>query len=176
MTVLRLPALIRALACGLTAPILLLSPAAAQDFPAPSGEVILTLSGDIGRTNAEGTLVLDQALLDTLTQHEFATSTIWTEGVITFRGVLLRDLLAASDAQGSTLTLTALNDYSVSMPAADATADGPLVAYRMNGAPMPVRDKGPVWLLYPYDTHPEFRSELTYARSIWQLAHIEVGD
>jgi hypothetical protein len=151
-------------------------PAAAEGFAAPSGPVILTLAGPLARTNAEGALALDRALLETLPQHEFATSTIWTEGVVTFRGVLLRDLLQAAGASGATVTLTALNDYSISMPVADATDEAPLLAFLMDGAPMSVRDKGPVWLVYPYDADAAFRTEQTYARSIWQLDRIEVAD
>jgi hypothetical protein len=51
---------------------------AAQDLPAPTGEVILTITGTIEKTNAEGALVLDAALLASLPQHSFTTSTIWT--------------------------------------------------------------------------------------------------
>lgn len=152
------------------------APALADGFAAPAGEVILTLGGKIGTTNADTALALDRALLETLPQHEFATSTMWTEGVATFRGVLLRDLLQAAGATGATVSLTALNDYSITMPAADATGSGPLLAFLMNGAPMSVRDKGPVWLVYPYDSDPAFRTEQTYARSIWQLDRIEVRD
>jgi hypothetical protein len=39
---------------------------------------------------------------------------------------------------------------------------------------MTVRDKGPLWIVYPYDAKPEYRQELIYSRSIWQLDHIEV--
>ena len=164
------------LAAATTALALVSLPALADGFPAPSGEVLLTLGGAIGQSNTDGVLALDQTLLESLPQHEYETSTIWTEGVVTFRGVLLRDLLQAAGATGSLITLTALNDYSITMPAAEATDAAPLLAYRMNGAPMPVRDKGPVWLVYPYDADPGFRTEQAYARSIWQLDRIEVHD
>jgi hypothetical protein len=166
----------RLLAAAAVAVALGTAPALAEGFAAPSGPVILTLVGGIGQNNADGRLALDQALLETLPQHEFATSTIWTEGVVSFRGVLLRDLLQAAGATGTTVTLTALNDYSISMPAAEATEAAPLLAYLMDGQPMSVRDKGPVWLVYPYDADADFRTEQTYARSIWQLDRIEVGD
>jgi hypothetical protein len=39
---------------------------------------------------------------------------------------------------------------------------------------MSVRDKGPLWVIYPYDAVPEYKSERIYARSIWQLVSIEV--
>jgi hypothetical protein len=62
------------------------------------------------------------------------------------------------------------------MPAADALADGPLLATLANGEPMSVRDKGPVWMLFPYDDVAAYRTEQTYARSIWQLNRIEITD
>ncbi|WP_296762669.1 hypothetical protein [Sediminimonas sp.] len=40
---------------------------------------------------------------------------------------------------------------------------------------MTLRDKGPVWLLYPFDSAPRFRTELHYARSVWQLDRIEIA-
>lgn len=150
--------------------------ATAQDLPAPTGEVLLTVTGAIDNTNAEGALALDAALLASLPQHSFTTSTIWTEGTASYSGVLLRDLLAAAGAKGATVTLTALNDYQISMPAADALADGPLLATLVDGEPMSVREKGPVWMLFPYDDVAAYRTEQTYARSIWQLNRIEITD
>lgn len=151
-------------------------PAFAQDTPAPTGDVILTVSGNIAATNGNGVLALDADLFAALPQHSFTTGTIWTEGSATYSGVLLRDLLAAIGAKGDTVMLTALNDYQISMPASDALADGPLLANLSDGAPMSLREKGPIWLIYPYDDVVAYRTEQTYARSIWQLNRIEVVD
>jgi hypothetical protein len=148
----------------------------AQTLTAPTDEVILTVSGAIAKTNADGVLALDAGLISSLPQHEFTTSTIWTEGTATYSGVLLRDLLAAAEATGATVKLTALNDYQITMPAADAAEDGPLLAVLVDGKPMSVRDRGPVWLTYPYDDNAAYRTEQTYARSIWQLNRIEITD
>lgn len=156
--------------------VLPVAPLSAQTLAAPTGEVMLTVSGKIGTTNGDGVLALDAGLLASLPQHEFTTSTIWTDGTATYSGVLLRDLLAAAGATGSTVKLTALNDYQITMPAADAAEDGPLLATLADGKPMPVRDKGPVWLIYPYDDNAAYRTEQTYARSIWQLNRIEITD
>jgi hypothetical protein len=38
---------------------------------------------------------------------------------------------------------------------------------------MSVRDKGPLWVIYPYDSD-DYRSEVIYSRSIWQLDRLEV--
>jgi hypothetical protein len=67
-----------------------------------------------------------------------------------------------------------LNDYFVIVPAADARTWPVIVATRRDGAPMSIRDKGPLWLIYPMDTVASLRTEAIYARSAWQLARITV--
>jgi hypothetical protein len=152
-----------------------LAPAAqAQDLAPPTGAVILTVTGPVAKTNAPGGALLDRDMLLALPQHSFATSTIWTEGVNTYDGVLLVDLLAALGAEGTGLVATALNEYQIGFPLAEATDQGPMLAHTVDGKPMTVRDKGPLWLIYPYDDVAEFRTEQTYARSIWQLDRIEI--
>jgi len=91
---------------------LLAAPSAwAESLAKPQGDVILTVSGAIANTNDDGLALLDMALLDGLPRHSFATSTIWTEGVDTYEGVLLSDLLAAVGATGTNVLAKALNDY-----------------------------------------------------------------
>jgi hypothetical protein len=69
---------------------------------------------------------------------------------------------------------TAINDYSVKIPMSDAVEGGPIVAYLMNGEEMSIRDKGPLWVIYPYDSDADFRSEVVFTRSIWQLDRLVV--
>ena len=106
----------------------------------------------------------------------FRTTTNWTEGEREFSGVLLSDLLEVLDIRGRSLKAIALNDYTVEIPVSDARPGGPIVAYALDGKPMSVRDKGPLWIVYPYDSSVEYRSETIYARSIWQLDRIEVAE
>jgi hypothetical protein len=113
-------------------------------------------------------------MLEAFDAVEIQTTTIWTEGVQTFVGVELDDLLAAIGAEGTTLRAIALNDYAVNIPVTDAADGGPIIAYIRNDEPMSIRDKGPLWIIYPYDSSPEFQSELIFSRSIWQLNRIEV--
>jgi hypothetical protein len=150
--------------------------ATANELPAPAGEVILTVTGAIGVTNAEGEARFDLDLLKSLPQHSFATSTIWTDGINTYSGVLLKDLLAAVGATGATINATALNDYQISFPAADVADDAPLVAYLVDGEPMSVRDKGPLWLIFPFDSNAAYRTEESYSRSIWQMDRLSLAE
>ena len=56
----------------------------------------------------------------------------------------------------------------------DAVEGGPIIAYRLNGDRMSVRDKGPLWVVYPYDSDQVYQTEVIYSRSIWQLYRIDV--
>jgi len=155
-----------ALALTLAGPATALEPA--------EGEVLLSVTGAITETNADGAAEFDLAMLEVLDTVVIETSTIWTDGIQTFEGVELSDLLAALGAEGTVLRAVALNDYAVDIPASDAVEGGPLVAFRRNGALMSLREKGPLWIVYPFDSSPEFQTEQIYSRSIWQLDRIEV--
>jgi hypothetical protein len=151
--------------------------ASADTFDPPKGDVLLTIHGLITATNGEdGNLQLDQAQLEALPQTEFSTSTTWTSGKPLFKGVLLKDLIAAVGASGGTITLRAVNDYAITMPVAEAADDAPLLAFLMDGQTMSLRDKGPVWMVYPYDVDEKFRTEEVFSRSIWQLTDIEFSE
>jgi hypothetical protein len=150
-------------------------PAGDGPLPSPTGRIVLTLRGDLSRTNAPGEARLDLAMLQALPRTGFATSTVWTEGVAHYEGVLLRDLLQAVGARGSHLRASAIDGYLVEIPLDELFGDGPILAFLRDGAPMPVRDRGPLWLIYPYDDNPAFRNDTTYSRSIWQLTLIELG-
>ena len=100
------------------------------------------------------------------------TQTIWTDGVQEFTGVLLADLLNQLGISGGMLDAVAINDYLVEIPVSDAIEGGPIIAYMRNGALMSVRDKGPLWVIYPYDSNLDYQRAEIYARSIWQLNHL----
>jgi len=117
----------------------------------------------------------DRAALDALPQESFATSTIWTEGLKKFGGPSLRAVLGAAGIESGTLKLIAVNDYAVTMDAKDALATVPIIATRIDEEPFSRRDKGPLWLVYPYDLSPIYRTEVMFSRSIWQLVEIKVS-
>lgn len=140
----------------------------------PQGEVILTVSGNISETNGDGVARFDLDMLRALPAEAFETSTIWTNGPQKFTGVPLQALLEELGASGTTLRSIAINAYEVQIPTSDAQNGGPIIAYELNGDAMSVRDKGPLWVVYPYDSDPRFRTEVVYSRSIWQLDQIEI--
>ena len=153
---------------------LMATAALAEALPEPDGTVILTVTGSIERTNGDGTARFDLAMLQAMDPVAIETTTIWTEGVQSFRGVPLSRLLAALEAKGEVIAASALNDYMVEIPLADAVEGGPILAFEQNGRLLSVRDKGPLWVVYPYDSVPQYQTETVYVRSIWQLARLEI--
>lgn len=143
--------------------------------PAPTGRVVLSISGAVRRTNAEGRLDLDMAALQALPQHSFTTATPWYKAEVSFTGPLLRDVLALADAHGKQLTAVALNDYKVDLPFEDARRWNVVLARLLDGKPMATRDKGPLFIVYPFHESAELRSERYYSRSAWQLRRLIVA-
>lgn len=162
---------------GLTLACLCLMPSVRADtppLPQLSGPVILTVTGLDPARFPGGQIQFDRNMLQALGAVEFDTSSIWTEGVHRYTGVPLATLAGYLDSADAELTLHALNDYAVKMPATEAEPAAPILAYAMDGAAMPVRDKGPIWVIYPYDAGSQYRTVVTFARSIWQLDRIDV--
>jgi hypothetical protein len=104
------------------------------------------------------------------------TSTPWTEGLTEFEGVLLDDVLKAVAASGQKIKAAALNDYVADVDVNTAVSAGAILAYRINGAEISVRDKGPLWIMFPFDAKPELKSEPIYSQSVWQLRKMTVLD
>ncbi|SMC16000.1 hypothetical protein SAMN02745857_00070 [Andreprevotia lacus DSM 23236] len=140
----------------------------------PKGVPVLTLTGQISHTNQGKSAVFDDAMLARLPQKTLHVHAPWYPTPQTFEGPLLRDVLDAAGASGKALNLTALNDYVVAIPSDDATRYDVIVARRLNGKPMSVREKGPLFVMYPFDSNPELRQAEYYRRCAWQLNRIEV--
>jgi len=162
------------LRCSAAVAALLAAGTGAWALDAPKGRVVLSVTGQVGQANAAGRADFDMAMLEALPQHAFATSTPWHQGARRFSGPLLRDVLAAAGAQGSTLVAVALNDYKVEIPAEDTRRFKVLLATRIDGKPMAIRDKGPLFIIYPYDDDSLLRNERYYSRSAWQLRRLDV--
>ena len=150
----------------------------AQALDDPKGSAVLTLSGRIRHTNRHtnrsGEAAFDMAMLAQLPQHWFNVRTPWYDRARKFSGPLLRDLLAAVGSVGPSLRAVALNDYRVNIPADDAQRFDVLLATQLDDQPMAVRDKGPLFIIYPFDSHAELRNPVYYSRCAWQLKAIEV--
>jgi hypothetical protein len=137
---------------------------------ASSEGVILTVEGAI----AGPARTFDRTALEKLGMHEIRTATPWHDGVVAFAGPRLDELMREVGASGTMIAAVALNDYEAELPIEDFAAHGPILAMTMNGRPMSVRDKGPLFIIYPYSSSDELSNEKYYSRSVWQLTSIVV--
>ena len=146
--------------------------AGAAEAPSP---VILSVSGSIGGgAEPKPAKTFDLATLEAMPQHSFTTKTPWYSGPETFSGVLMRDIMQQVGASGSQLLVVALNDYTSEIPLDDFKRYDVILAFKRDGVYMPVSDKGPLFIVYPYDSDPALRTEKFYSRSAWQVAQFIV--
>lgn len=146
----------------------------AGELPKPEGKVLLTLSGNIQNTNADGKAVFDIASLEKLGLVSFQTTSPWYNGRTTFTGVPLRKLMEYVGAKGSIVKVIALNDYTTVIPLNDFNKYNVILALKVNGEYMRIRDKGPLFIVYPYDSMPELNSQIFYSRSAWQVSKMNI--
>ncbi len=147
-------------------------PAAA--LPPTSGKPVLTISGKVADKNTDTAAVFDMAMLEKLPQQSFTTQTPWDKQPMTFTGPLLRDVLAAAKASGTTIKALALNDYQTAIPMTDTQQFDVILAHKLNGQAIPVQTKGPLFIVYPFDSKPELKSTVYYERSAWQLKSLRI--
>jgi hypothetical protein len=148
--------------------------AAAESLPTPSGKPILSVSGNIAQTNAGAEAHFDRDMLEALGTVSFETTTPWDKERVRFEGVPLGRLLDRLGASGSRLIAVALNDYAAELPIGDVRKHDVLLALKRNGEYMPVRNKGPIFIVYNFDSDPELKNQKFYSRSVWNIARLEV--
>lgn len=146
----------------------------AGELPKPVGKVLLTLSGNIENTNEDGKAVFDIASLEKLGTVSFQTTSPWYNGRTTFTGIPLQKLMDYVGAKGSVLKVTALNDYTTVIPLSDFKKYNVILALKINGEYMRIRDKGPLFIVYPYDSIPELNNQIFYSRSAWQVSKMNI--
>ena len=146
---------------------------AAEPLPLPKGPVILTISGQIEQTNGSGLARFDQEMLEALGKASFVTGTELSAKPQLFEGVALRAALERVGARGKVIRASAMNDYEIPIPVEDLRYE-PILAMKVDGKVLMVRDKGPLWIVYPRDAHEVLHDVRYYARSVWQLNKLHV--
>jgi hypothetical protein len=147
---------------------------AGEAVPAPSNEVVLTLSGQLNNTNLEETLAFDMQTLESIGLIEYTVPDPWLSEDVTYTGLLLTDLLAVADVEEGTqeLFVVALDDYATTIPFSDIEEWPVILATRSNNDYMDVANSGPTRIIFPYDKYPN----QVQARnmSAWNIKSIEI--
>ncbi|WP_051960550.1 molybdopterin-dependent oxidoreductase [Devosia riboflavina] len=151
-----------------------LAPATAVEMALPTGTEILEVNGSITSSNADGKAIFDLEMLDTLPQRVTKAITPWYTGEREFSGVIISDLLEYLGASGDNVTFTALNDYAAEIPMEELENLPIILATRVDGQELSVRDKGPLFVIYPFDLDSALYNEVIFGRSVWQVASVTV--
>lgn len=140
----------------------------------PAGEVLLELHGLVTPTEGYDHARFDRAMLAALPRKELVTHTSVTDGPQRFSGFLLRDVLGYINATGQVVVASALNGYVIEFAATEFEQYDVLLADSQNGQRLLPSDKGPFWLVYPRDQHPELQGIRYDYRWVWQLTRLDV--
>lgn len=115
----------------------------------------------------------DREALEALGMHSIKTKTPWTNGVTHFEGVKVKDVLEKAGISAKPITAMSFDDYAISIPAKFIDEYDPIIASRMNGQVMTMKDKGPYWIMFDLDNvSGETEIELR-AFSVWHLVEFE---
>lgn len=147
-----------------------------KKFSAPSNTPILTISGNLNQYNHQNELRLDRDQLLSFKQVTLKTTTLWTDGESTFTGPLVREILAAVGSKAKTISAIAINEYAVDIPVTDLEKFPVIFAIQQNGVALSIRERGPIWVMYPWDSDAQLKQDKYYSRSIWQLDSIKIND
>ncbi|MBU0782214.1 MAG: hypothetical protein KKC72_19520 [Alphaproteobacteria bacterium] len=124
-------------------------------------------------TNGDQTVTYTREALLALPQEIVVTSNDYVDDLTTFQGPSLKSVLEASAiGDDATLKMVAINDFASSVPADDAFEYQVILAVLLDGEEMSVRDKGPIWVIYPMTDNPELRDDIYNGRLVWQLKSI----
>ncbi|QPH52706.1 hypothetical protein [Pontivivens ytuae] len=165
---------------------------AAAEMAAPTGQVILTVGGEIGQGNrgpstADDLSVLgkmelvfeegasfDMDMLAALPQAEIVTNMPGTEDQpATFSGPLLSDVMVAVGAEGRAAYPMALDGYSVEIPWEEMVEHGPILATHVDGTPLPIGGIGPTMTVYPQIEDAALYEEFL-AKQVWATFYLGV--
>lgn len=148
--------------------------AGACSLPLPREAIVLTIEGEIQECNSGTQADFDMAMLEALPKTIVKTENPWEPAEAIYEGVLLRELVDHVRASGTVLNIRALNDYHADLSIEDVKQYGVILAYKRNGQYMPVREKGPLFVVFPFSDVPSLVSEQRFAQSVWQVKKIIV--
>ena len=147
--------------------------AAGEKIAAPTGEVVLTVTGAIGEHNKGRQLELDLASLERMRRVRLEAAEPFLKRRVMFEGVLLSDLptVAGVPDSASKVSLTALDDYKVDFKVADVRSSQMLLATKADGKHMLVDRSGPIRFVFPDSSSLGRNPDLW----IWSVSSMKVA-
>jgi hypothetical protein len=163
----------------------------AQSLKAPSGPVILTISGKIGQTNRGASdeisdpffknqqikfaraAVFDLAMLEALPKHKVEADYPQGGPLHQFEGPLLRDVLKAAGATGRVVKVLAFDGYNQDIDMSEIEQWPILLALKQDGAYQALGSFGPTRIVFPRREVPAL-ADRNDDKWVWGIVHIAV--
>jgi len=146
----------------------------ADSLPEPTGKILLVIKGDMLNTNIKDEAHFDLAMLKSLERTEFTTSTPWDDGMQTFAGAKVIDILKLIGAPTLNFNAIGVDDYSFDVTDIEFDRYPIIIAYEHNGEPISVRKLGPLRLMFPVSDFPELGTQKNEASAVWQLVEMRL--
>jgi hypothetical protein len=114
------------------------------------GDALITVKGDIGKTNSGNTYVLDQAAFDK-NSVELTYNDPWMGDGLKYKGILLKDLvnMVKPGSGVTTVSLICTDGKAYNIALADAKAYDIILARWVDGNALDESNGGPVKVAYP---------------------------
>ncbi|WP_295894413.1 hypothetical protein [uncultured Vibrio sp.] len=146
----------------------------AASLPVPTGEVMLWVSGKIEHSNTSTGVELDEKMVSQLKASEITTKNHVVQDDALYKGPTLKSVLEYVGASGNEVKVIAWDDYIVTIPLETIEQYGVLLATHENGVRMTLDDKGPFFIVFPFNDYSELRNDFYYNLSVWQVKEIVV--
>ena len=143
-------------------------------FAAAADHDLLSVSGHLCPDPGNGNhppMVFSRQMLLQLPQVTVTTKTDWTPRKA-FKGPLVADVLAKAGmcADAKEVLVETLDGYPVKIPVADFRLWHVILAMTADGQALTLRNKGPLWIMYPVDDHPaELDNNVVVSRMAWAV-------
>lgn len=137
----------------------------------PQGEIVLTVSGSIGKTNANETYQYTMEMIKALPYTEMSTPDPHLEATIQYGGVLLKDIISDVNAQSAEeIKVVAKDGYTAVIKAEDLDL-GILIAYTADGADLTEESGGPLKIVFSEEAQQVYAPEAW----VWWITKIKIS-
>ena len=140
--------------------------------------VVLRIGGKISNSNSKDkkTFEFTQSEFDKLPTIEIEAKSSHAQKKARFSGPRVTDALnrAGIKAGAREIIVTAMDGYRTRIPLSEIAKYEVILATKQDGKQLTLETKGPIWMMYPRDKHPELGTMATENRLVWSLVRIDV--
>ncbi|MEA3338679.1 MAG: hypothetical protein U9R15_01810, partial [Chloroflexota bacterium] len=143
-----------------------------EGLPAPEGDVILKVTGEIAEANVDDACQFDAALIEQYAVDQTIDDP-WMGDGLEYRGLLLSDIwdLCGGSDDATAAVMVANDGMTINIAKEDLDAWPIMVAYQVDGENLVDEMGGPVKLVYPADAGETYNDD----QWMWWLAEIQIG-